>query len=342
VVEAYDADQAGELYFYVMEFVDGEDLDRLVLKNGPLPVHRACDYVRQAALGLQHAHEQGFVHRDIKPGNLLVTADGTTVKLLDLGLARMRRPGPDGRSQTAVTQIGIFIGTPDFVAPEQAVNSRDVDIRADLYSLGCTFYYLLTGQAPFAGLSVMDKLLKHKTEHPVRVESTRADVPRKVSAILRKLMAKRPEDRYRTPAEAAEALAPFCRPEVCRVNHSASPHSKRGRRRGAGREKQPELPSTVIVPTAEAVDASAIETPRPSLTKVSVIRAFALANRPRSWSDWYRWALVGGVTLLLFGLVLLALANLVGSRPAALPPQENPPGKAANSGGDLKKSNVRR
>ena len=152
IVLAYDADQIGGTHLLVMECIEGaSDLAKLVKKNGPLPVAQACEYIRQAALGLQHAFERGLVHRDIKPANLLLTADGKTVKILDMGLARLDQKAGDGEASSTMTQEGAVMGTPDYIAPEQAMESHTVDIRADLYSLGCTFYYLLTAKVPFPG-----------------------------------------------------------------------------------------------------------------------------------------------------------------------------------------------
>ena len=151
IVRAYDADEAGDLHYFVMEYVEGTDLARLVKRDGPLTVDRACDYVRQAALGLQHAYERGMVHRDIKPANLLLTAKGDVVKVLDMGLARLDRPEKDAGASSTLTQEGAVMGTPDYIAPEQARDSHTVDIRADLYSLGCTLYFLLAGRVPFPG-----------------------------------------------------------------------------------------------------------------------------------------------------------------------------------------------
>src|SRR5262249_38305080 len=151
----FDAGQDGDTHFLCMEFVNGVDLARLVHKSGPLPVADACEYVRQAALGLQHAHEHGLVHRDIKPHNLLLTheeskADRPIIKVLDMGLALQ---GGE-KKETTITQTGAVVGTPAFLAPEQALNSHTADIRADLYSLGCTLYFLLTGSPPFEGESM--------------------------------------------------------------------------------------------------------------------------------------------------------------------------------------------
>jgi serine/threonine protein kinase len=208
IVVAYDAGQAGTTHFLSMEYVDGIDLARQVKENGPLPVAQACDHVRQAALGLQHAHEKGLVHRDIKPHNLLLTRENgkAVVKILDMGLARLTG-GLD--QERALTQTGAVIGTPDYLAPEQAVSSRAADIRSDLYSLGCTLHFLLTGRAPFTAESLTQILLQHQMEEPPPLEQGRPDVPPAVAAIVKKLLAKRPEDRFQTPAELAWALEPL-------------------------------------------------------------------------------------------------------------------------------------
>jgi serine/threonine protein kinase len=205
VVRAFSADQADGLHFITMEYVEGIDLMRLVEQRGPLPPSVACDVARQAALGLQHASERGFVHRDIKPANLLLTKDHV-VKVLDMGLARLQH-GFNAEQASALTMEGSMLGTPDFVSPEQARDARGVDIRADLYSLGCTLYFLLTGEVPFPGGSLTEKLLKHVLSEATPVQKLRPEVPTEVVAVLRRLMAKRPEDRYQTPAEAAKALA---------------------------------------------------------------------------------------------------------------------------------------
>jgi serine/threonine protein kinase len=185
----------------VMEYQEGAtDLAQVVRTEGPLPVAQACDVIRQAALGLQHAHERGLVHRDIKPSNLLLLA-GSVVKILDMGIALFTQTPED-----STLQEGVVMGTPAFIAPEQSLAPHAVDIRADLYSLGCTFYYLLSGRVPFPGGTIPEKLHKHRTEEPTPVERIRPDVPSGVVAIVRTLMAKRPEDRYQTPAEVVAAL----------------------------------------------------------------------------------------------------------------------------------------
>src|SRR5262245_20239543 len=155
IVTAHDAEQAGAAQFLVMEYVEGETLDRVVERSGPLSVAQACDYVRQAALGLQHAHERGMVHRDLKPANLIVTAAGQ-VKILDFGLAQLAE-----ECRAGLTPDGALIGTPEYLAPEQARDPGAADVRADLYSLGCTLYHLIAGAPPFRGNGLGSESLVH-------------------------------------------------------------------------------------------------------------------------------------------------------------------------------------
>jgi serine/threonine-protein kinase len=207
IVHAYDAGWQGGICYLAMEYVEGADLDQVVARAGPLPARQACDCARQAALGLQHAFARGVVHRDLKPSNLLLSAAGQ-VKVLDLGLARCEaaEDEPDG----PLTRPGQVLGTPDYMAPEQAGDSQAADTRSDLYSLGCTLYFLLTGQPPFPEGSPIHKVLRHLKEEPAPLEAGRPGLPPGVATVVRTLMAKRPECRYQTPAEAAAALAPLC------------------------------------------------------------------------------------------------------------------------------------
>jgi serine/threonine-protein kinase len=231
IVMALDADTAGDTHFYAMEFVDGTDLSRLVKEGGPLPIPVSIEYMKQAAQALQHASEQGLVHRDIKPANLLIarpssrptgfgqtpaigmpamgtaafTSGAGTVKLLDLGLARVTGAA-DSQSLSWRTQDGKVVGTPDYMAPEQALKSSEADVRADLYSLGCTFYFALCGRVAFPGGTLMEKLLKHKMDTAAPIESLRPEVPKALGDILRKLMMKKPTDRFQTPGELVAAL----------------------------------------------------------------------------------------------------------------------------------------
>jgi len=205
IVTAYDAEEANGLHFLAMEFVDGISLDRFVARQkGPLSATMACHFIRQAALGLQHAHQQGMVHRDIKPQNLMLTRQGV-VKILDFGLARLTEENiPDG-----VSNPNFIVGTPDYLAPEQANDSHNVDTRADIYALGCSLFFLLTKSVPFPKGSAMAKLVAHVSSEPQPITDFRSDLPDELVEVIRRMMAKRREDRYQTPAEVAAALAPF-------------------------------------------------------------------------------------------------------------------------------------
>jgi len=230
IVQFCDADQAGETYYCAMEYVEGTDLGKVVGLSGPLPAAQASDYVRQAALGLQHAHEHNLVHRDIKPVNLYLTGASagdqvgeSLIKILDWGLASLRPPGTtlaDAAKQDATKGV---LGTADYLSPEQAQNAQTVDIRGDIYSLGCTFYFLLAGRPPFPGGSLMNKLLRHQQEEPTSLDVLRPDVPAALAAIVRRMMGKRPEDRYQTPAAVALALTPFCHMAAAAVALPGSP-----------------------------------------------------------------------------------------------------------------------
>jgi len=203
LVRAYDIDQDDNLHFLVMEYVDGTNLQDLVKKAGPLDITRACHYIYGSAIGLQHAHEVGLVHRDIKPGNILVDRSGV-VKILDMGLARFFHDEDDALTKKYDENV---LGTADYLAPEQALESHSVDIRADIYSLGATFYFLLTGSAPFPEGSVAQKLIWHQTRTPKPVREMRPEVPEDVVAVVERMMAKDMTQRYQLPTDVMSALA---------------------------------------------------------------------------------------------------------------------------------------
>ncbi len=208
IVRAYDAREIGGAPVLIMEFVVGMDLGRLVQRLGPLPIAEACELVRQACLGLQYIHEQGLVHRDLKPSNLMLTRQGT-VKILDLGLARFHFE----QSEEEMTNSGQAMGTADYMAPEQASDSHAVDIRADIYSLGCTLYKLLAGSAPFEGSQykgTFEKMTAHVQCSVPPIENLLPEIPRELAAVLEKMLAKNPADRFAQPADVIEALTPFC------------------------------------------------------------------------------------------------------------------------------------
>jgi serine/threonine protein kinase len=205
VVAAFEANEDRGVHFLVMDYVRGITLDRVVGDQGPLPVAEAVNYLIQSARGLEAAHEKGIVHRDIKPGNLMLDHQGT-VRVLDLGLARIVNPGNAFDSTVAgrLTQSGIYMGTIDYMAPEQAEDSHNVDHRADIYSLGCTLHFLLSGREPFPGPTILRRMVAHQ-EHPApSLRAIRPEVPAALEAAYQKMMAKRPEDR---PGSMSEVIA---------------------------------------------------------------------------------------------------------------------------------------
>jgi serine/threonine protein kinase len=205
LVRALDADEAEGMPFLVMELCDGSDLSRLLKHYGRLPVADACELSRQAALGLQHAHEHGLVHRDVKPSNVMLTRAGM-VKVLDLGLALLR----GGPTDEKLTQTGGIMGTYDYMAPEQASDSHNVDIRADVYSLGCTLYCLLTGRPPFAhSRRVLEKMRAHAEAPVPPVHQLRPEVPEALARVVQRMLAKQADQRFATPGEVAIELLPF-------------------------------------------------------------------------------------------------------------------------------------
>ena len=207
-----DAGEGDGRPFLVMDFIEGIDLSRRVKQQGALPIREAVDYCRQAALGLQYAFERGIVHRDIKPANLMVTTvrknvdPEPLVKILDFGLARYES---ERENDARLTQVGKLLGTIDYVAPEQAQDARGADIRADIYSLGCSLFFMLAAQAPFQGKDIVEKLGPRLTGEPPWIRPLRAEVPTGLEDVVRKMMARRPEERYQTPIEAAHALQAY-------------------------------------------------------------------------------------------------------------------------------------
>lgn len=212
IVAAFDAECVGETHFLVMEYVEGRDLKTWINEFGRLPIDWSCECIIQAATGLQYAHTQGLVHRDIKPGNLIVSAADTnskpTVKLLDMGLARMVvTEGQDDPDR--ITKTGHVLGTIDFIAPEQIESTKSVDVRADIYGLGCTLFKALTGQVPFNAKSMPEKVIARLKGDAPRVQTLRGDVPPELDDIIAKMLARDPAQRFQTPQEVVEALLPF-------------------------------------------------------------------------------------------------------------------------------------
>ena len=279
IVLVRDADECGDRPYLVMDFIDGIDLAQRVRQQGPLPLAQAVSFAHQAALGLQHAFERGVVHRDIKPGNLMLVGGGVSgeslqgsagettftpqrspfapqqIKILDFGLSRFES---ETRNANRLTYAGNLIGTVDYIAPEQAQDAHAADLRADIYSLGCTLFYLLTGKPPFPGATVVEKVIARTTGNPPSVRAVRPEVPAGLDAVMLRLMARQPERRYATPQEAAQALAPYTFPGGCQAGASPWAPGFFPAYPGGGRAAAP-IPVTQMVladvPLVQAVSA---------------------------------------------------------------------------------------
>ncbi len=301
IVAAHDAEQAGNLHFLVMEFIEGTDLSELVRRRGKLPVLHACNYVLQAAHGLQHALEQGMVHRDIKPHNLMRTPKGT-IKILDFGLARFASQQRADGDESGLTGDGMTLGTPDYIAPEQARDSRRADIRADIYSLGCTLYYLLTGQAPFPSGTSMEKVLGHLEREPTPLSELRQDIPEELTLIVQRMMAKDPADRFQTPADVVEVLKTFGKP---RESTSASAGVEQPVSTAAA---EPAKGDTATQNTF--VDRSPTSSPPDQLDLPDILPAHQFSpkqTKRRSTWQWRKFLAKHGVALSAGGVGLLVL-----------------------------------
>ncbi|HEY3787856.1 MAG TPA: serine/threonine-protein kinase, partial [Urbifossiella sp.] len=218
VVRAFQVGESGGRHFIVMEFLEGETLAEVLSRRKRLPITESVRLIRQALDGLQHIHDKRTVHRDLKPSNLMIIpaggkggADNTweaTVKIVDIGLGRemFDESAPEGAIDTQLTVEGSVVGTPDYMAPEQAKDARSADIRADIYSLGCVLYHCITGRTPFPDSNIMTQMLRHATENLSPLANSVDSVPDGLQQVLNRLTAKHPEDRFQTPAEGSEAL----------------------------------------------------------------------------------------------------------------------------------------
>jgi serine/threonine protein kinase len=335
IVTAYSAMRLGESIILAMEYVPGDDLAKVVKSGGPLPVINACYFIYQAALGLQHAHERGMVHRDIKPANLIVAREGkkAIVKVLDFGLAKVTS---EGQIDSGLTREGQMLGTPDFIAPEQIRDAQSADIRADIYSLGCTFYYLITGRPPFHGDNLWDLYQAHFSMDAGPLNLVRPEVPVELAALVAKMMAKEPARRFQTPGEVARELTrffktaaqqpsvpsaemlrtnpPFAHPPTSQIGHASSSS------RPGGPGPAPTKPMTVgaapvpasRLPSQPNPDQVAWESlielgePEPPITPAkpkSRVAPIATPVRPAPWV----WASVAAGVVLL-GLIVASVA----------------------------------
>ncbi len=246
LVKAHDIDQDGGLHFLIMDYIDGSNLQEIVARFGPLSVERAAHYVAQAAAGLQHAHDAGLVHRDVKPANILLDRAGV-IRVLDLGLARFSDPTDQ---LTLKYDDKNVLGTADYVSPEQALNSHEVDARADIYSLGATLYFLLTGQPPFPGGKIAQKLIWHQVKEPTPVQQLRPDLPEALAAVVTKMMAKDPARRYQSPAEVLEALSPWTALPIAPPSESEMPRLSPAVAGSRDSDRGPATPQHIPRPSA--------------------------------------------------------------------------------------------
>ncbi len=204
IARILDAERVGETIFLAIEYVPGETLAELVIRKGPLSIQQACHYVRQIAVGLEYASWRGVVHRDIKPQNIMVVSQRGGIKILDFGLGRFTNKKC---SRTGLTSDDDLLGTPHYMAPEQAKSAKSADVLSDIYSLGCTFYFLLTGEPPFFGRNALELLAKHENDHPESLLTLRHDMPHDIADLVQRMLAKDPRDRPQSAKDIAVALA---------------------------------------------------------------------------------------------------------------------------------------
>lgn len=302
IVTAYDANEVKDRHYLAMEFVNGPNLDQLVRKKGPLKVGIACEIMRQAAMGLQCAADHGMVHRDIKPANLILHRARNTqafvVKILDFGLARLHEPVAETNA-TIITREHTVMGTPDYLSPEQARSLHDVDIRTDIYSLGCTFYYVLTGQVPYPGGTTLEKLIRHGSETPKAISEFRDDVPDAILEVLARMMVKNADERFQTPAEVAAALAPFC-------ENAPTPWESGNHSTGTASDSStssPSLSKTTNPDLAGTLPADMSVTPM-SASGEGMMPWVQMTKELRRFSRKALWLIVGILAGLLSGLIL--------------------------------------
>ena len=302
IVQAYNVDNEGDRYYLVMEYVEGLDLERMVEEEGPLDWRRAADYIRQAADGLEHAHQRNVIHCDIKPSNLLVNVQGV-VKILDMGLARLTHDD----AAEADDQGNRVLGSVDYLAPEQAMADRPLDRRADIYSLGCTLYFALTGHPPFPTGALAERIVKHQTKEPTPIGAERPNVPAALVAVCDRMMAKRPEERLPSASDVSRLL------EACR---QAAPLAKRN----AAKSRQRRAPPS---PGRSLAVAKPATKPRPAparkqtgvapdtfldvqLTSMALTARQMRFRRNRRRHFFTPWRVFG--SLLLLSLSILAIA----------------------------------
>ncbi len=320
IVTAFDADNANGVHLLIMEYVEGADLSALVKKNGPLPVEQALNSILQTARGLEAAHAEGIVHRDIKPANLLLDQNGT-VKILDMGLARIADDAP---GQAELTNTGTVMGTVDYMAPEQALNTKTADARADIYSLGCSLFYLLTGKAAYGGDTLMAKLLAHRDQPIPVLRTIRPEVPEQVEAVFSRMVAKKIEDRYQTMTEVITDLETLSNRQAPLSNTSSNSAVSLGASTDEG--------LTNFLKDISLSEANPVQRNKPAGRSVGVFGAFGKEKQ--------KYLLIGGGVLGAFlgGLLLLAVVAASFKKkeemPVVAPKLAKSEGKSVKSSGN--------
>ena len=306
IVQAHDVDEHRGQYILVMSCVDGWTLLDLVRQNGPLASGLAAEYIVQACRGLQHAHEAGWVHRDLKPGNLILDNNGV-LKIMDFGLARLATADGSVTQQFADCNV---LGSPDYISPEQAMNRPDIDIRADIYSLGATLYFLLSGRAPFEGEPLLQKLLAHQMREPEEVAMFRSDLPAGLIQVMKRMMAKQPDARFATPRDVEAALQLFAQ-----TLPPAKAPSTANRIRGSRTLRVPQVdsppldgPAPILTPAPQPAPYSPPPAPyhpepAPYSTETTDEEDVGITLSPQL----KRWLLIGAGAVVLLTLSILGL-----------------------------------
>jgi serine/threonine-protein kinase len=332
IVTVFDSGEADGHLFLALEYIDGPDLEKVIRKQGRVSVERTVEIVRQITRALDHAHALGIVHRDIKPSNILMRRDGTAT-LTDLGLAR----AIDETAASGITRAGYTVGTVDYMAPEQARSSKAADVRSDLYSLGCTWFHMVTGQVPFNEGDLTNKLRAHAQNPPPDPRGVVSEVPAGVAAVLQRMMAKKPEDRYQTPAEL---LADLDRPGLCRkavteddlrslaedVSDSGPMPIQKGEVIGWSDEAVP-AGSTMIESLAKSEEIRFAEAPRPTPRPRPVPKRKGAEPRTFGKADKIRAAIVFAAFAVLFAVGIWAVSRLdtwFGGGGSIAPPNRSP------------------
>jgi hypothetical protein len=300
IVTAHSAFQVGDVLVFAMEYIEGETLAQFVHAYGRLPPANACYYAQQAALGLQHATDKGMVHRDIKPQNLILAREGKkhVVKILDFGLAKATRE--EEETERGLTGSGAMMGTPDYIAPEQTLDAARADIRADIYSLGCTIYYMLTGSPPFKANSQFELLQAHQSREATPLNQLRSDVPTVLANLVAKMMAKEPAKRYQKPAEVAQALAPFVK------GTGKGPPTDAAKAMGPGTGDKTAAGSGQTAAPARMASGTIVE------SHDTIAHAMqTLPDQGRVAAARYKWAIAVGVAVLMLVLVGLWAGGVI-------------------------------